>query len=225
MSAPTSPVNSLTLDQDVSEEDAEGVPAEAEIRAFKRMITQREPSMRNGTNPRMLVRQKSYFLEDTVSFKDSSLRAGDLSSLDKILHDRVGLATFKNFLKSIFADENLGFWCDVKFFKTATLPEQRQYEAKRIYDKYIHDKSQSPINVSNSTKVYIQSNMEPPGKPIPDNLFDEAQDQTYELMERDCFPRFRKSPYYYKLQEGLDENLISHMVKKKTGLRKMFSNT
>ncbi len=105
---------------------------------------------------------------------------------------------------------------------------------------YIHDQATYPINVSATTKTKIQSKIE--GQSIKlihyvavgyllflstvniseETLFDDAQSQAYDLMERDCFPRFRKSPYFYKLQEGIDENLISNMVKKKTGLLKLF---
>jgi len=177
---------------------------------------------RTSSAPRALVRQKSYFLEEHVSFKDSTLRASDLNSLEKVLKDKVGMVTFRNFLKSVFAEENLGFWMDVKTFKATTHPDQRIYEARRIYVLYIHEKAQYPLNVANSTKMNIQDKLEKPDYVVTENLFDEAVDQAYEMMERDCFPRFRKSAYFFKLQEGLDENLISHMVKKKTGLLKLF---
>lgn len=160
-------------------------------------------------------------MEEHVSFKDSSLKASDLTSLEKILNDKVGMVTFKNFLKSVFAEENLGFWCDVVAFKKTT-PEQREFEAKRIYVLYIHDKAAYPLNVAQTTKATIIQKIEQPEATLEINIFDYAQDQAYEMMERDLFPRFRQSPYFYKLQEGLDENLISHMVQKKTGLLKLF---
>lgn len=167
------------------------------------------------------MRQKSYFLEEHVNFRDSSLKASDLTSLAKVLNDKVGMVTFKNFLKSVFAEENLGFWCDVVAFKQTT-PEQREFEAKRIYVLYIHDKATYPLNVSQTARATITQQIEQPAATVEIKIFDVAQDEAYEMMERDLFPRFRQSNYFYKLQEGLDENLISHMVKKKTGLLKLF---
>lgn len=54
---------------------------------------------------------------ELTSFKESGLRATDLVSLPKIMGDRVGMVTFRNFLKSVLADENLQFWKDVVAFK------------------------------------------------------------------------------------------------------------
>lgn len=190
-----------------------------DFKAFRRHVTAKEVMTRTSTMRPALMRQKSYFLEEHVTFRDSSLKASDLTSLEKILNDKVGIATFRNFLKSVFAEENLGFWSDVVAFKKTT-PDQRDFEAKRIYVLYIHDKATYPLNVAQTTKATIVQKIERTDTPVEPNIFDEAQDQAYDMMERDCFPRFRKSPYFYKLQEGLDEVLISHMVKKKTGDRK-----
>lgn len=189
--------------------------------AFRKVFTTRELTSKKPTTPRPLMRQKSYFLEEHVTYKESSLKAADLTSLQKILHDEVGLGTFRNFLKSVFAEENLQFWCDVNAFMQFP-SDQKLYEAQKIYVLYIHDKATYPLNVAATTKSSIESKIESSSFVVEDDLFDEAKNEAYDLLERDLFPRFRKSPYFYRLQEGLDENLISQMVKKKTGFLSIF---
>lgn len=190
--------------------------------AFRKVFTTRE-LMSNKKPPQrpVLMRQKSYFLEEHMSFKDSTLKATDLTSLQKILYDRVGFVTFKNFLKSVFADENLQFWKDVNSFKESE-PDQKLYEARKIYVLYIHEKASYPLNVASTTKSAIQAKIESPDYVIQDKIFEEAQMEAYDMLERDLFPRFRKSQYFHRLQEGLDENLINQMVKKKTGFLSIF---
>ena len=62
-----------------------------------------------------------------MSFKDSHLKSSDLTDFNKVINDKVGMVTFRNFLKSIYAEENLRFWCDVVAFKKETTAEQYEF--------------------------------------------------------------------------------------------------
>uniref|UniRef100_A0A671VRP2 Regulator of G protein signaling 13 n=1 Tax=Sparus aurata TaxID=8175 RepID=A0A671VRP2_SPAAU len=100
-----------------------------------------------------------------------------------------GLATFRNFLKSEYSDENIEFWLTCEDYKKIKSSFRMSSRAKKIYEQFI--KAESP------KEVRLFENIAQPGP----NCFDRAQSLIYGLMENDCYPRFLKSEIYQALLE------------------------
>lgn len=61
-----------------------------------------------------------------------------------------GLATFRNFLKSEYSDENIEFWLTCEDYKKIKSSFRMSSKAKKIYEQFI--KAESPKEVSPSQK-------------------------------------------------------------------------
>lgn len=64
-----------------------------------------------------------------------------------------GLATFRNFLKSEYSDENIEFWLTCEDYKKIKSSFRMSSKAKKIYEQFI--KAESPKEVSSSQKALI----------------------------------------------------------------------
>ena len=63
-----------------------------------------------------------------------------------------GLATFRNFLKSEYSDENIEFWLTCEDFKKVKSSFRMSSRAKKIYEQFI--KAESPKEVSGRGKGF-----------------------------------------------------------------------
>ncbi|XP_068950775.1 regulator of G-protein signaling 5 isoform X2 [Petaurus breviceps papuanus] len=58
-------------------------------------------------------------------------------SLEKLLQNSYGLASFKSFLKSEFSEENIEFWIACEDYKKTKSPIKMAEKAKKIYEEFI----------------------------------------------------------------------------------------
>ncbi|XP_024921027.1 regulator of G-protein signaling 1-like isoform X2 [Cynoglossus semilaevis] len=119
-------------------------------------------------------------------------------SLERLLESKYGLATFCNFLKSEYSDENIDFWLTCEDYKKIRSSFRMSSKAKKIYEQFIRAESPKEINIDYQTKEQIKRNVKAPTV----HCFDEAQKIVYGLMERDSYPRFLHSDIYRTLLEN-----------------------
>uniref|UniRef100_A0A3B3VKS5 Regulator of G protein signaling 13 n=1 Tax=Poecilia latipinna TaxID=48699 RepID=A0A3B3VKS5_9TELE len=129
-------------------------------------------------------------LEDTQQWSQS---------LERLLESKYGLATFRNFLKSEYSDENIEFWLTCEDYKKIKSSFKLSSRAKKIYEQFIKAESPKEINIDYHTREQIKRNVKTPTM----HCFDEAQKIVYGLMERDSYPRFLRSDIYRTLLESL----------------------
>uniref|UniRef100_G3NQU9 Regulator of G protein signaling 13 n=1 Tax=Gasterosteus aculeatus TaxID=69293 RepID=G3NQU9_GASAC len=129
-------------------------------------------------------------LEDTQQWSQS---------LERLLESKYGLATFRNFLKSEYSDENIEFWLTCEDYKKIKSSFRMSSRAKKIYEQFIKAESPKEINIDYQTREQIKRNVKTPTV----HSFDDAQKIVYGLMERDSYPRFLRSDIYRTLLENL----------------------
>lgn len=117
-------------------------------------------------------------------------------SLETLLTNQYGVAVFRHFLRSEFSEENLDFWLAVETFKRTRPFSKMAAQAKKIYDEFISPSALRQVNVDSfvrgSTNYSLSVDLGPAS-------FQLAQDQIFNLMETDSYPRFLKSRVYAQL--------------------------
>ncbi|XP_017284611.1 regulator of G-protein signaling 21 isoform X1 [Kryptolebias marmoratus] len=166
------------------------------------IIMEREDSRRNKTiGKNFMCRLQCMFTQP--SCPDSRLSLEDTQqwsqSLERLLESKYGLATFRNFLKSEYSDENIEFWLTCEDYKKIKSSFRMSSRAKKIYEQFIKAESPKEINIDYHTREQIKRNVKTPTM----HCFDEAQRIVYGLMERDSYPRFLRSDVYRALLESL----------------------
>ncbi|KAI5127374.1 regulator of G-protein signaling 5 [Manis pentadactyla] len=116
-------------------------------------------------------------------------------SLDKLLQNNYGLASFKSFLKSEFSEENLEFWIACEEYKRIKSPAKMAEMAKKIYEEFIQTEAPKEVNIDHFTKDITMKNLVEPSL----SSFDVAQKRIRALMEKDSLPRFVRSEFYEEL--------------------------
>ncbi|KAM7379000.1 hypothetical protein PAMP_004580 [Pampus punctatissimus] len=115
-------------------------------------------------------------------------------SFEKLLSSQNGLCLFRAFLISEFSEENIAFYLACEEYRE-TKPSKLVIKAKKIYDEFIGSDAPREVNLDHVTKAITKENMEQPSQ----SCFNLAQAKIYNLMEKDCYPRFLKSSTYLEL--------------------------
>eukprot|EP01100_Stratorugosa_tubuloviscum_P008057 TRINITY_DN3345_c0_g1_i1.p1 TRINITY_DN3345_c0_g1~~TRINITY_DN3345_c0_g1_i1.p1 ORF type:complete len:161 (-),score=60.69 TRINITY_DN3345_c0_g1_i1:29-511(-) len=98
---------------------------------------------------------------------------------------------FRDFLKSEFCSENLSFWMAVEHFKNLN-EEELLTNAQHLHNEYIRVGSANEVNIDIEHKRTIEQNLTNP----TNQLFDEAQEVIFNLMENDSFTKFIRCDLY-----------------------------
>ncbi|XP_003219902.1 regulator of G-protein signaling 5 [Anolis carolinensis] len=114
------------------------------------------------------------------------------NSLEKLLQNPYGLASFQNFLKSEFSEENIEFWIACEDYKKIKFPSKMTEKAKKIYEEFIQSEAPKEVNIDHFTKSVTMKNLVEPSE----STFDLAQKKIFMLMEKDSLPRFVRSSIY-----------------------------
>ncbi|XP_046884311.1 regulator of G-protein signaling 16-like [Hypomesus transpacificus] len=115
-------------------------------------------------------------------------------SFDNLLSSQHGQCSFRAFLVSEFSEENLAFYLACEEYRD-TKESKLSVKAKKIYDKFICCDAPKEVNLDYETRSITKTNLEHPTL----SCFDLAQEKIYTLMEKDCYPRYLKSPNYLEL--------------------------
>ncbi|XP_010952091.1 regulator of G-protein signaling 5 [Camelus dromedarius] len=140
----------------------------------------------NSEKPEKPARPQRPSLEEVLQWRES---------LDKLLENNYGLASFKSFLKSEFSEENLEFWLACEDYKKIKSPVKMAEKAKKIYEEFIQTEAPNEVNIDHFTKDITMKNLVEPSP----SSFDVAQKRIYALMEKDSLPRFVRSEFYQEL--------------------------
>ncbi|KAM6124124.1 regulator of G-protein signaling 5 isoform 1-T1 [Pterocles gutturalis] len=124
-------------------------------------------------------------------------------SLEKLLQNPYGLASFHSFLRSEFSEENAEFWMACEDYKKTKSPVKLVEKAKKIYEEFIQTDAPKEVsaarrelvNIDHFTKAVTMKNLV---EPTPSS-FDMAQKRIFALMEKDSLPRFVRSEFYQEL--------------------------
>ncbi|KAM9501613.1 regulator of G-protein signaling 16-like [Clarias gariepinus] len=139
------------------------------------------------------------FLQKQELNKTDKLRTDDTltwrASLQNLLAHKDGLCAFRAFLLSEHSEENIAFYLACEDYKNTKTSSKLSSKAKKIYKEFIDSDAPREVNLDHETKTATKSNMEQPTV----SCFDLAQSKIYTLMEKDCYPRFLKSPLYMEL--------------------------
>uniref|UniRef100_A0A669EKQ4 RGS domain-containing protein n=1 Tax=Oreochromis niloticus TaxID=8128 RepID=A0A669EKQ4_ORENI len=104
-----------------------------------------------------------------------------------------GLTVFRHFLRSEFSEENLDFWLAVERFKKTRPSNKMAARAAKIYDHFI---STTAVNVDSAIREATNQSLR---LGVSSASFQLAQEQIFNLMETDSYPRFLKSRLYTQL--------------------------
>uniref|UniRef100_A0A8C0XFN3 RGS domain-containing protein n=2 Tax=Castor canadensis TaxID=51338 RepID=A0A8C0XFN3_CASCN len=86
--------------------------------------------------PEKLAKTQKPSLDEALQWRDS---------LDKLLQNNYGLASFKSFLKSEFSEENLEFWIVCEDYKKIKSPVKMAEKAKQIYEEFIQTEAPKEV--------------------------------------------------------------------------------
>ncbi|XP_031561942.1 regulator of G-protein signaling 19-like isoform X2 [Actinia tenebrosa] len=115
-----------------------------------------------------------------------------------LLHNKYGINIFQEFLRTQYGDENLNFWIAVEEYRNISDVNTRNEMARMIYEDYVSTLSPTEISLDAKIRAAVDKQMSSPDE----NTFRPAQQHIYNLMYRDCFPRFVKSKTYQQLTES-----------------------
>lgn len=121
-------------------------------------------------------------------------------SLDKLLHDPVAIQTFFLHLKSEHSTENLRFWIACENYKRSYRQspsdlQKHTKQAQEIYKEFLSKRACSQVNLACSSLKEVKKRMSKPSE----KMFECVQNEIYELMKEDSYPRFLKSERYLSL--------------------------
>ncbi|NXG32416.1 RGS5 protein, partial [Dromaius novaehollandiae] len=116
-------------------------------------------------------------------------------SLEKLLQNTYGLASFSSFLRSEFSEENVEFWVACEDYKKTKSPAKMAEKAKKIYEEFIQTEAPKEVNIDHFTRAVTMKNLVEPSV----GSFDMAQKRIFALMEKDSLPRFVRSEFYQEL--------------------------
>ncbi len=148
--------------------------------------------------------QRIFVSNDNASaeFSLRVLRAS--SELIHLLAHSVGLSTFKSYLKRNLAEENLDFWITTKEFKENSLLHSDKMkvlqQAKAIYELYCKEGAKYQVNLPCTIRTGIEKLLEKQEESeINKHFFDKAQNEIYDLMVRDNYARFKRTPDFKEI--------------------------
>ena len=97
-----------------------------------------------------------------------------------------------------FSTENLAFWHAARDFREKVGEEERAAEAKKIMERFILDGVDEEINLPSLLKSKLLQDwavsLSGADRTPPVNLFADAENEIFMLMERDTFKRFKENP-------------------------------
>ncbi|XP_063721374.1 putative uncharacterized protein DDB_G0272516 isoform X2 [Symsagittifera roscoffensis] len=114
-----------------------------------------------------------------------------------VLRSQSALPLFHQFLVKEFSEENLEFWMNVEQFRGMEDPVDRMEKAEEIYETFVSNCAHKQVNMDARLHSDIKSKMAiattSNNTSCSSTLFNNAQDATFKLMERDSYKRFLES--------------------------------
>ena len=118
--------------------------------------------------------------------------------LATIIEDDRTFLMFRRFLKDQCITRNLNFWLACEHYRQLSAGEQAtlQNVARAIYFKFIKWSAPQYVTILDQTKRLIKMSLELRGNPITPQLYETAQSEIWEMMERNELHQFLVSEFY-----------------------------
>lgn len=124
------------------------------------------------------------------SYLEKSLDGPRVPDFRTFISDEENVELFRDFLKSQYCQENIEFYVACEKFKNLDAnAELMSFMANQIYSAYLSETAKQPVNLNHDCLERIRSKLD---QPEP-GMFDDAQQEIFELMRTDCYPRFCKT--------------------------------
>uniref|UniRef100_H2YTF7 RGS domain-containing protein n=1 Tax=Ciona savignyi TaxID=51511 RepID=H2YTF7_CIOSA len=136
----------------------------------------------------MFKKRRSDYFQSLSAWRSDKVTA--TKTLRQFLTKKSRVASFREFLKKEFSEENLDFWLEIESYRKQKSNKQLKL-AQIIHETYVDVNAPSEINIDAGTRATTKSNMQKPDSAT----FDLAQVRVFLLMERDSFPRFLLSKF------------------------------
>lgn len=116
------------------------------------------------------------------------------ANLKHVLAHPSGVASFRDFLEKEHAGENIDFWTAVEdFSRSACECESRRMDkAKSIFLRFCANYADRQVNLPHAISANLDECINTKNQCDPD-LFDEAKNEIFRLMEKDNFSRYKNS--------------------------------
>jgi len=128
-----------------------------------------------------------------------------------VLENPILLSAFRDFTVKIWSVENVLFYSEVEQFKERYKEDSAQVRLERacaIVNEFVAMGSPLEINIDYNLRVSLVK-MVKEGK-LADDLFDKAQKAIYELMKKDSFEKWQRTPdYRLALEKAVKKNRSS----------------
>ena len=139
------------------------------------------------------VRQLSRVALADLLKDTSSTRVQPLPDFKSFLANKDNVQVFRQFLKQQYCHENIDFYLACERYRKLE-PDKAgkdltKFIATQIFNDYLSEKARQPVNIDYACLQNIIKNMKEPKA----DLFCEAQNEIYDLMKSDCYPRFCKT--------------------------------
>jgi len=135
--------------------------------------------------------------------------------LKELLQDSLGLHYFRKFAVRHFQEENVLFWCEVNYYNNGEyakppvgtalqyngileVAELQEMRAKRILRKYLEPNARMELNLEYRLKEDVRSQILK--DEIETGMFDVAQKEIYNLMNRNLWSKFCNSELFESWQ-------------------------
>jgi len=152
------------------------------------------------------------------------------ASLEDIIHHSIGRSYLAKYTAKEFAKENIDFWREVDSLeaierstvrkrvlksvgidpdmiieKKVTVLKRR---ARRIYLRYLADTADAQINVAGTVSQEVKRRIEE--EDFSFDMFAEAKQEVFELIQSDSFPRFQESEEFEQLLKSVRAYKLNH---------------
>ncbi|GAB1597932.1 uncharacterized protein LOC115212653 isoform X1 [Argonauta hians] len=113
-------------------------------------------------------------------------------SFEALIRDKDGLEIFRKYMRSEFSDENIDFWWAVEDYRAASESELEK-KANIIFKTFVAKSAARAVNLRAPNREKVRQRVE---TNITRNMFDDAQKEIFDFMQRDTYQRFLKSDMY-----------------------------
>jgi len=139
-----------------------------------------------------------------------------------VLDNSILLEAFIVYTVKDWSVENILFWTEVRTFKeyyTNRADEERTEKAKTICKEFVQMSAPLAINIDYSLRASLVKQIRE--NRINEHVFDQAQVAIYELMKKDSFEKWQRSPEYRNAVKEAVKTKIKDVSDSKTSLQSL----
>lgn len=167
-------------------------------------VTSTQKSILVSTDKQSFLQLFSPYSDILAEFELRILKSS--ATLTQVLGHPLGVVSFREFLEVEHAGENIDFWVAARDFRNrCTLDEsleQRAERAKQIFATFCAEFADRQVNIAGSMLAKIENRLYTDNVVAPD-LFDAVMQETFRVMDKDKFTRYKKSDMFKSFMKRL----------------------